>query len=220
MKVAIIFLDYARHEHTRQTLESIARSGYPFDLFTIQEKGIAKAINIGIDKTLEYDSIVTCANDILMPDNWLLKMVDIVSHIPDTGMCGIHCVESQGTPIHINDRLIMQTYTPFGNVMITRSAINKIGYFNEDYDPYGMQDADYAHRLISTGFINYYLHNESANHIGHDVGSGTEYRKMKDDGLALSIEKWNYWTKKYEQEQSYRFEKKRNFYINQIQNED
>lgn len=203
MKVAIIFLDYLRHEHSKAALQSICNAGYAFDLFTIQEKGIANAINIGINKTLNYDAIITCANDICMPDNWLVKMIDTSRAIPNTGMCGIHCVEGKGDLITINDKKIMQSYTAFGNVLIPRKAIDTIGYFNTDYDPYGMQDADYAHRLLNTGFINYYLADESANHIGNDIGNGTEYRKMKDDGLALSNNKWNYWLKKYEHDNNY-----------------
>ena len=38
MKVAVIFLDYLRHQHTKQALQSISNAGYPFDLFTIQKK--------------------------------------------------------------------------------------------------------------------------------------------------------------------------------------
>jgi GT2 family glycosyltransferase len=211
MKVAIIFLDYLRHQYSRQALVSIAKGNYPFDLFTIQEKGIAKALNIGIKKTMEYDAIVTCANDIEMDENWLLEMVSHAQAIPETGMCGIHCVEDKGSMTTINGKLISKTFTAFGNVLIPRKAIDTIGFFNEDYDPYGMQDADYAYRLNKKGFINYYIPHLSSNHIGHDVGQQTDYRKMKDEGLALSDEKWKRWTALYDEDE--------NYIINQVQYE-
>jgi GT2 family glycosyltransferase len=203
MKVAIIFLDYFRHEHTKQALRSVSNAGYPFDLFTIQEKGIAKAINKGINLTKEYDAVVTCANDIEMPDNWLFEMVKYSKAINNTGMCGIHCVESINTLIEINGLSVHPTFTAFGNVLIPRKVIDKVGYFNEDYDPYGRQDADFAYRLNKLGYINYYIPNMQSNHIGHDVGNGTEYRKMKDEGLSLSEEKWNYWCNYYDTTQDY-----------------
>lgn len=203
MKVAIIFLDYFRKEHSRQALASIVKGGYPFDLFTIERKGISAALNEGLDKTKDYDAVVTCANDIEMPDNWLAEMVSYAKAIPNTGMVGIHCVEDKPHPIEVNGKLICQSFTAFGNVLMPRKAIDSIGYFNEDYDPYGMQDGDYAYRLNKSGFINYYIPHLSSNHIGADVGQISEYRQMKDAGLALSDEKWKRWTKHYDETENY-----------------
>jgi GT2 family glycosyltransferase len=112
-------------------------------------------------------------------------------------MCGIHCVESLENQIEMNGLMVHPTYTAFGNVLIPMKVIEDIGYMNEDYDPYGMQDGDYGLRTNSSGYFNYYIPNLKAEHIGHDVGNGTEYRKMKDDGLSLCGDKWNYWSKYY-----------------------
>jgi len=199
MKILVIFLDYLRHDFTKQTLKSIADAGYPFDLITIDKKGIASAINDGIDyaKKNGHDAIVTCANDIQLPNDWLKHMVHYAQTILNTGMCGIHCVESLENQIEMNGLMVHPTYTAFGNVFIPMNVIQDIGYMNEDYDPYGMQDGDYGLRTNSSGYFNYYIPNLKAEHIGHDVGNGTEYRKMKDEGLALCGDKWNYWSKYY-----------------------
>lgn len=204
MRVAVIFLDYARHEYTARTLESLHNAGYPFDLFTIQRKGIAAAINEGLDKACDYDAIVTCANDILMPDNWLKTMVGYISTIPNTGMCGIHCVENAGTPENINGVLVNRAFTAFGNVMIPATAFKEIGYFSEEFDPYGMQDSDYAYRLNKSGFVNYYIPSITSNHIGHDVGHETDYRKMKDEGLNKAQDVWNKLTAWYDSTNNYK----------------
>lgn len=199
MKVLIIFLDYLRHDFTKQSLKSIANAGYPFDLITIDKFGIATATNDGFDfaKKNGYDAIVYGANDINLPDNWLRHMVNYTLAIPNTGMCGIHCVESLADQIEVNGVMVHPTYTAFANVLIPMKVIDHIGYMNEDHDPYGRQDGDYAFRLNNSGYINYYIPNLKQEHIGHDVGNGTEYRKMKDDGLALANEKWQYWEKYY-----------------------
>ena len=181
----------------RESFESIAiaynfRSCHRF----LKNKGIAAAINKGIQMARGYDAVVTLANDILMPDNWLKDMVASVKE--DTGMVGIHCVE--GLPEMVDG--VHPIHTPFGNVLIPMKAIDKVGYFNTDFDPYGMQDADYAYRLLKSGFRNYYIPGKSE-HIGNDVGNGTEYRKMKDEGLSKAGAIYTAALKKYDETGNY-----------------
>ena len=205
MKIAIAFLDYKRHQHTKQALQSIAKAGYPFDLFTINQKGISKAINLGIDIVYQngYDALITCANDIEMPDNWLHEMVINAHNIDISGMIGIHCVQDWGEKLIVNELPIHLVACPFGNALITKKAIDAVVYFNEVYDPYGMQDSDYGYRLIKTGFTNYYIDGMESKHIGHDVGQKTEYRLMKDEGLAKAREIWNKTIKGYLETENY-----------------
>ena len=200
MIVNLLFLDYHRKQFTEQVLQqNLNNAGYPFGHTVIDQKGIAAAINYGIAQSQGYDAVVTLANDILMPDNWLKAMVLATMAIPNTGMCGIHCVEGLGDTETINGVTVHRSYTAFGNVLIPMAAIRKVGYFNTDYDPYGMQDADYAHRLLNTGHINYYLHGMKSQHLGHDVGQPSDYRRMKDEGLNAAGDKWGKWTKHYEE---------------------
>lgn len=207
MKIKVIFLDHDRHQFTDQVKQrNLNNAGYPFDYIIVDMKGISAALNKGIQASRSYDAVVTMANDILMPDNWLLHMVTAATSIPNTGMCGIHCVEKLGGDEEINGIKIHRSYTAFGNVLIPMSAINKVGYFNLDYDPYGMNDADYAHRLLNTGHINYYLHGIKSEHIGHDVGQPSDYRRMKDAGLAVAGEKWKMWNEYYQNTGNYYLE--------------
>lgn len=203
MKIAVIFLDYLRHEFTKETLKSIAGAGYPFDLFTIRERGIAKAINAGIKAAEGYDAIFKADNDIVLPDDWLAKLVPVVEAVENTGMAGFHCVEGSGELVEINGVNVLKIPTAFGDHLVTRKAIEAVGYFNEDYDPYGLQDSDFGYRLNNSGFINYYLPGLSSVHLGTDVGNGTDYRKMKDEGLAMSAEKWGKWTNIYNETKNF-----------------
>ncbi len=171
MKVNILFLDYHRHEFTdRVKGHNLTNAGYPYSVMFIDMKGISAAINKGIQASRDYDAVVTMANDILMPDNWLYHMVQAANAIPNTGMVGVHCVEGLEPMTEINGVKVHINFTAFGNVLIPMKAINQIGLFNPDYDPYGMQDADYAYRLNNTGHVNYYLHGLKSEHLGHDVG--------------------------------------------------
>lgn len=227
MKVAVILLTCGRPDLTERVIkQNFYNSGYdaltilvdngstPEDHFTIASsypfstihrletnKGIAHGINNGISLANYYvcDAIVTLANDILMPDNWLKKMVEYATAIPNTGMAGIHCVEQLPPLVEINGIYVHESHEKtFGNVLITRKAWETIGYFNEDLDPYSNQDADYAYRLMKNGFVNYYLPDLRSEHIGHDVGSGTEYRKMKDKSLDENWKKHHEWLKRYD----------------------
>lgn len=165
-------------------------------------QGISAAINKGIQLALkdECEAIVTLANDILMPDGWLAKMVEYAGKIENTGMAGIHCVEGLEP---VNELGVHPTYTAFGNVLIPKAAIDKIGYFSTAFDPYGMQDADYAFRLNNTGFVNYYVPGLKSEHIGHDVGNGSEYRKMKDESLNKALDIYNRLTGEYAGKNNY-----------------
>jgi GT2 family glycosyltransferase len=206
MKVAVIFLDYLRHDYTARVKgTNLSNAGHDFSLITIDRKGIAAALNEGILRARGHDAIVTMANDILMPGGWLAAMVNAAEKIPNTGMAGIHCVEGLESPdpVLMGGVLVHPNFTAFGNALIPFTAIDKIGYFNTEYDPYGMQDADYAYRLNKTGHINYYLHGLKSEHIGHDVGNGTAYRAMKDAGLSAAANNWGRLLAKYEESHNY-----------------
>ena len=203
MKAAIVLLDYLRHEHTVQAVASFPLGNYPYDMFTIDKKGIAAALNEGIRKTKDYEIVAFCGNDIVLPNNWLLMAVEHIQAIPETGMCGIYCVENLPKTEVINGIEVHPTWATFGNVIIPRKAIDKVGYFNEAYDPYGMQDSDYGLRLSELGYKNYYIKGLQSSHIGHDVGEQTDYRKMKDEGLNKAGEIWGEYTKKYQESNNY-----------------
>lgn len=209
MKVGCILLTCGRPELTLQVIQhNFWNSGLDADVYLVDNgssdedhqrvleaylhfkaihrfdsnKGIATALNAGIQMALNdgCDAIVTLANDILMPAGWLATMVEYASKVENTGMAGIHCVEGLDP---LNDLGVHPTFTAFGNVLITKAAVDKVGAFNTAFDPYGMQDADYAFRLNNTGFVNYYVPGLKAEHIGHDVGNGSQYRAMKDESL-------------------------------------
>lgn len=203
MKAAIVLLDYLRHDHTAQAVASFPLGNYRYDMFTIDKKGIAAALNEGIRKTKDYDVVAFCGNDIVMPNNWLLMAVEHIQAIPETGMCGIYCVETLPKTEVINGIEVHPTWATFGNVIIPRKAIDSVGYFNEAYDPYGMQDSDYGLRLTQLGFKSYYIKGLQSQHIGHDVGEQTDYRKMKDEGLNKAGAIWEYYNKLYTETNNY-----------------
>jgi GT2 family glycosyltransferase len=224
MKVAILLLAQNRHDLTQRVInQNFFNSGYNADCFLIdngsdtlqlfnypftgydyskEKRGIAAGFNAGLRMTQNYDAVCLLANDILLPQDWLAKFVLFAQRIENTGIIGIHCVEEL-PPLEDG---VHKIHTPFGDNFITRELIDAIGGYNEEYDPYGMQDSDYATRALIAGFANYYLPDMRSEHIGHDVGNGTEYRKMKDESFAKAKEIWDRNQNKYYNQKNIRCE--------------
>ena len=197
----IIYLNYKRKEHSDLALQSIRQCQGNAELLEVEMYGIAAAINYGLNyffEQNEFEYVAICANDIVLPPGWLPKMIHDAELIPNTGMSAIHCVEGLPEMQLINGIHVHPCWGVFGNSFLTKQAFDKVGYFNTDHDPYGMQDSDYCYRLHKAGFVNYYINGIRAEHIGSDVGTGTDYRKMKDEGLSKAGSIFGKWQKIYD----------------------
>jgi hypothetical protein len=223
MNIAVLLLTQNRNDLTQRIIDqNFFNSGYDADCYLIDngseqvnfkypftgydlsktKRGIGAGVNAGFKITKQYDGVCLLANDILLPQNWLSNWVMFAKRVPKTGIIGIHCVEE--LPPLVDG--VHKTHTPFGDNFITRELIDAIGGYNEAYDPYGMQDRDFAERATIAGFTNYYLPDLRSEHIGHDVGNGTEYRAMKDASLQRAQAVWEKYQPIYHTEKKLRCE--------------
>jgi GT2 family glycosyltransferase len=175
MKVLICGLVYGGRPHN-VIFQNLLKSGYPAEYILIDREGIAAALNDGIDAMLDggFDYVGFLANDIQEPEDWLLSKINVMSFVKDAGAVSID-IQRNHTSL-ISQHII-------GNYLISREAINKIGYFNEEFDPYGPIDLDYCERLHAAGFGTYYALNEMASHP-HSHAAGTEYGYNKAERVA------------------------------------
>lgn len=184
MRVLVALLDYERHTFTDQVLRhNMGNAGYPLDQISVNERGVSRALNCAIEQAEEYDALFTMANDILMPDGWLAKSVEAAENILETGCAALYTVQELHPEKWISGVKVYPGEIVFGNALYTRLALTSVGHFNQDFDPYGMQDSDWCFRASKMGFVNYYVDAPRSEHIGHDVGQDSEYRRMKDEGL-------------------------------------
>jgi GT2 family glycosyltransferase len=223
MNIAVLLLTQNRNDLTQRVIDqNFFNSGYNADCYLIDngseqvnfkypftgydlsktKRGIGAGVNAGLRMTQDYDGVCLLANDILLPQNWLSNWVMFAKRVSKTGIIGIHCVEE--LPPLVDE--VHKTHTPFGDNFITRELIDAIGGYNEAYDPYGMQDRDFAERATIAGFTNYYLPDLRSEHIGHDVGNGTEYRAMKDASLQRAQSVWEKYQKIYHIDKNIRCE--------------
>jgi len=155
---------------------NITKAGYPATYININVEGIANAQNVGVDKFKEggYDCLAFLSNDIEEPEDWLyLKLAGVIGY-PLAGVVA--------TPVdHVRNALTNEHV--IGNWLVSKAAIDAIGYFNESMFPYGPIDLDYCERLWAAGLKTYYVPNTLASHA-HPHASGNEYGYDKTEMVA------------------------------------
>jgi GT2 family glycosyltransferase len=148
-------------------------------------QGMQRSQNILLDRA-SGDYLCLIGNDILLPPNWLSELVRYNQAIADSGISGIHCVMHKPEITFYKGMKVRRNDTVFGTMFFNRRFFNKVGYINESFHPYGMDDSELSYRSRKAGYVNYYLPNLTSEHIGHDVGEQSDYRRMKDIALTKS----------------------------------
>lgn len=166
MKVLVCNLIYGDRPYDI-LIENEAKAGYPATFCTIDTEGIANALNEGIAFMQEngFDAIAFLANDIIEPDNWLLKKVTAMHNYPDAGIVA--------SSIHQNETEILNQLI-ISNWLIHKKVIDAVGMFHDSMFPYGPIDLDYCERTWLAGFKTYYVTDCLAIHKGSHA-TGNEY---------------------------------------------
>jgi len=177
MKVLICCLTYGNRPNDI-LFDNIIKAGYPAEFVTINTEGISRALNDGIDLMKFYgaDAVGFLANDITEPVNWLSKKVYALATYPNAGVVA-SSIHAPVTTVQAEDII--------GNWLISDKAIEAVGYFNEDFHPYGPIDLDYCERVKCARLLTYYAIDCHAIHP-HSHAAGTEYGYDKAAMVANS----------------------------------
>lgn len=192
MRVLVCCLVYGNRPYDliHQNLE---KAGFPFNVLFINKNGIANALNDGIDHMNhhgalirflsrvnknelsnlqeEYGAIAYLSNDIEEPNDWLLIKVNALQTYPNAGIIA-SSLDYERTSI--------QSEHVISNWIISKEVTDTIGYFNENYFPYGPIDNEYNTRAVLAGFETYYAANCLAKHISSDDSdSAYGYSKLQ-----------------------------------------
>jgi hypothetical protein len=212
----IVFLNYQNRGHNSAVLQNINSCGV--EVLEVDMKGIAAATNYGLKYFFEKGAkyVAVCSNDIQLPNGWLNEMTKAADAIPETGINAIYCTLWHPPQQTVNGVTIRPNWEVFGVSLYTRKVWEAVGYLNTDFDPYGVLDMDYCYRSTKAGLMNYYIDGLTSNHLGLDAGDGSEYRKMKDEGLKRSLQRFGEWQKIYDKGYVYLpFEQSKNIIDNQ-----
>lgn len=132
------------------------------------------------------DYIVLMDNDTAMPNGWLRAMVAAHKTIPETGQVALYSLMERHPVKALNGLQVCPGDWVFGERLFHRSLMDRIGAICMDYGNYGLDDADWSHRIRISGLLQYYLHGLEAVHRGWDIGERSAYRQMKDACLQVN----------------------------------
>lgn len=187
MRVLICCLTYGSRpfDILHKNLES---AGMDYQVKFINVEGISNALNDGLDQIIDFDAIAFLANDILEPNEWLVKKVKALKTYPEAGIVASSLD---------HERTFIESNFIISNWLMSRQVIDAVGIFNEDYFPYGAIDLEYCQRAWMGGFKTYYVMNCLAYHDGSHA-SGNEYGYNKEEMVS------KYWAKYTNDIESYR----------------
>ena len=115
------------------------------------KEGTTKALNKAIKATTEDEDILLTQDDVLRPDLykhcWLTRMLTAVEKNPDAGL--ITTMEGGGVsgPDYVDGFRWIGTW----NMYIPRRTLNKVGLFDENFNPGPGDDIDYSFRVFLSG---------------------------------------------------------------------
>jgi O-antigen biosynthesis protein len=148
-----------------------------------ENKGIAIGRNLALQKADELKAtwFTTIDNDVQMPDGWLEESIQILTAVPQFGAIGVN-FESGPYPLVTKNGYTFQE-KPSGNLgtacMVFRKQLHQmIGFFNTEYNKYGLEDSDWGMRARVAGFKLGYI-KDMGIHLGEDDNDVGEYRKFK-----------------------------------------
>jgi len=162
----IIIIDNASDGPTRAYLEEIKKS-HPDNVTLIRNKenmGFTKAVNQGF-KASSGDYVCIINNDIIVFEDWLCEMMRVAEISKDIGIVNPANNFGKKKPWNMSYQQcagkatagqrgrFVETASPVGFCyLIKREVINKIGLFDERFNPGYYEDADYAVRAREAGF--------------------------------------------------------------------
>ncbi len=178
-------IDNGSTDQTATYLRKLKHDGIINNLIIIRENiGSQQSANLGLLQEPEANWHLWLANDMSFQKPFLKNLVTIAKNLSNSGTIGYnyevrfnklcdyptqHIIE--GIPIHIKNGII-----PGGCMFVPKTTIDNIGYINEEYSPYGMDDVDYGLRSTLCGLKNIYI-------TLPDVVRELKY--LGDDGLHI-----------------------------------
>lgn len=158
-----IFVDNGSVDGTRAYLKRLERKTNAKQVkwvFNPSNYGVAGGRNSGL-KIAEGDYLMTIDDDIIVPDDYDKKLIEICDNIPNIGITGV-CVERKGDRLPIatiNDvrvRVKREGNLGGGCLCLPRHVFEKVGYYRPDF-VYGGEDCDMYIRLRQLKLASLYI---------------------------------------------------------------
>jgi len=152
-----------------------------------QNEGTVKTKNLGM-LVSRGDWICVIDSDFTMSPNWLTILEDYIKKIPQLeAVCFSDHMRRKWSDreIFINDLPLITMKVPLisGAFAFSRSLLNKVGFLDEDFGFYGLNDAEWTQRLKKAQVLFGYIPSIIGTHHGGRGEEEPENRKKKDISL-------------------------------------
>jgi O-antigen biosynthesis protein len=158
--------------------------------FNSENKGVAVGRNQALMIAGKFGDpwLATIDNDVILPNNWLNKSLDILKVNPNY-IIGVNVEGIEYPLINLNGKTFQ--FKAKGNLgtvltVFSRALHEKIGFFNSYNSLFGEDDADYHMRARVAGYQMGYLP-ENGIHLGQGENDTGAYREMKDKCHAENL---------------------------------
>lgn len=163
-------------------------------IYNDKNYGIGKAMNQGIDLGPKDYILKLDADMSFYKNNWLKELVWAADNIQSAGAFGVSVEKNTYSTFKYEEREFQNHIAHIGGAcfLVPKRIFDLIGYWSEEYDPYGGTDGDYGMRIRYAGYKNLYLKDkEIAKHCFADTSESNSqaYRQFKsksrNDNSAL-----------------------------------
>jgi O-antigen biosynthesis protein len=177
----LVIVDNGSKDGTVEYLQQLSIPNLHLNLL-VENKGIAVGRNIALKMADDLKAVYYCTidNDVKLPQNWLEDCLGIIKANKNYSI-GVN-FEPSPYPLVTKNGWTFQ-HKPAGNLGTALTVFSKqlhqmIGFFNTEYNKYGLEDSDFFMRARVAGFQLGYL-SEMGIHLGADENDTGEYRKFK-----------------------------------------
>jgi glycosyltransferase involved in cell wall biosynthesis len=164
--------------------------------FQINRQGRSLAKNFGIEMA-KGDVILFCDDDIIADEQFLAEHARIHRELPEVGAASCHLIEPHEREVVSKMPLKITVYGRFvnkpnaiyegyvtslngGNMSFKKQALEKVGYFEENFKGTSMlEEPDIAFRILMTGYKIYFSSRTKVRHFPQhngNIGSKNEKR--------------------------------------------
>lgn len=199
----ITIVDNGSIDGTREYLLELFNSKKIHNLILLKNNiGVAKAQNLGWKLFEEIKYYGKIDNDVIFKKtNWLDDIIQVLENAPELGALGYNC-EAKNTYGIVDNGKVKYRFKG-GNIggachFIPPHVKEKLGFWNEEFDLYGEEDADYGSRIIYGGFKNAYMLDETVmEHLPEELSEYVLFkRRQRENNLK---DRWNKILKGYQE---------------------
>jgi len=124
--------------------------------------GIGKACNQGVDAGPKDYIMKLDADMSFYKKGWLRELVWAVDNIPSAGAIGVSVEKSNYSIVTYEGKQFQNHRAHIGGAcfLYPKRIHDLLGYWNEEYDPYGGTDGDFGMRVKYAGYKNLYLNDK------------------------------------------------------------